>query len=392
MAAPNLLLLRIAEFLRLRKGSIIEDSASLLQEEHRDETEQEKNKNFPWRARLEEMVQETADRILKRAAVTEGQQENPALESLEEDAATAGIKCLLLQASLVRNTFLRALNKFQAEQANTKGFTAIDMTEARQEAIQEFDRLINVSISRWIANGGKAGEKEEPSTALRELHGGMMAVLGLLRLTLEKVPPASRVHISAAAQQLGRLGMQLQEIAGIETDSSGANKPQALASSPPVQRREPLRIAPLDVAAFVRTVGEAFRPAAERKGLRFDTRCGPAPQIIHTDAAKLHRAISLLLDHSIAFTDSGSINFSAGLQSSTYWAMTVKDSSPGIPPEVLSNVLLGLAHAPDESHGLGKAVLGIALARDLAEILGCVLEAESKAGDGTQFRLLLPVN
>jgi hypothetical protein len=76
---------------------------------------------------------------------------------------------------------------------------------------------------------------------------------------------------------------------------------------------------------------------------------------------------------------------------SSSWEMEVKDTSPGIPPEVLSNVLLGLAHAPDESHGLGKAVLGIALARDLAEILGGVLEAESKAGEGSHFRLVLPL-
>jgi signal transduction histidine kinase len=37
-------------------------------------------------------------------------------------------------------------------------------------------------------------------------------------------------------------------------------------------------------------------------------------------------------------------------------------------------------------------VLGIALARDLADLLGGSLEAESKAGDGTHFRIALPMS
>jgi signal transduction histidine kinase len=392
MAAPNLLLLRFADFLRARKDAIVEDSIGPARIEAAPEEppDRAKIKPFPWRERLKDLVEQTADYLLNMAAVAEGGETKPPPENAPEPPGADRIRCLLTEGATVRNAFLRALNRFQAEQANVKGFTALEMSETRQETLQEFDRLITAALADWITGGGKQ-RAAGPSEALREVHSGMKGVLGILRLALEKVPSGSRVHMSAAIQQLGRVVAEFEEAAGF-APTHEPEKAAALASAPVKRPQEPLRVAPLDLATFIKTVSDSFRPAAAKKGLRFEGRCGPIAQTVHTDAAKLHRAVSLLLDHSISFTDSGSINFNAAMHTSAVYSLTIRDSSPGIPPEVLSKVLLGLNHVPDESHGIGKAVLGSALARDLVEILGGVLEAESKAGEGTQFRILLPLS
>jgi signal transduction histidine kinase len=389
MAAPSLLLLRLSEFLRTRKSAIATDAAAGCRDEDRARKTEDAHAMFPWAEKLQGMVLGTADTLLERTA----QGDAPPQRKPGAAGQSSDIQLLLSDAWLVRNSFLRALNRFQGEQSGRKvDFTAMEMTEARQEALQEFDRQISGALSDWIT--GSSSASTVPADAVRDLLYGLRAIQGLLQIAADTIPPGAKAHVSAAAQQLTRLAASTQEILDGHHQPESSRSSMTIASphaAAPKAAAVPLVLAPLDVPSFVRVLAEAARPAAQKRGLRVECLCNPGPQILQTDGAKLHRAATLLIDYAISLTDEGQVTIVSDENIEGAWTLEIRDSSAGIPPAILARVLRGVAHAPDDPTGLHDSSLGIALARDLVELLGGRLEATSDPGEGNCFVIVLPM-
>src|SRR4051794_25525085 len=247
MAASSLLLLRLSEFLRARKIALAEDAANSCHDDRRPPVAGEA---FPWKERLAIMLQATSESLLVRASA-EGAAPSKS-DGAPIDSASAGIQVLLSEAWLVRNAFLRALNRFQGEQANKRSdYTALDMTEVRQEAVQEFDRAVSGALAEWIA--GTARSSAVPASAVSDLYDGMRAIQGLLQLAADSIPQGARAHVSAAAQQLGRLAASAQTLINGDADAGIPQTGITPALPPPGAGRHGLKIAPLDVPTFVQS-------------------------------------------------------------------------------------------------------------------------------------------
>ena len=67
--------------------------------------------------------------------------------------------------------------------------------------------------------------------------------------------------------------------------------------------------------------------------------------------------------------------------------LSVTDTGPGIPPEVLPHVFDRFVKTPDSS-GAG---LGLAIAKSLVEAHGGEIAAESRPGSGTTMGFVVPV-
>lgn len=390
MAASSLLLLRLAEFLRTRKSAIATDAAAGCRDEDRARQSEGGPALFPWEEKLQGMVQGTADALLARTA--QGDAAPARKPAATAQGQSGDIQLLLSDAWLVRNSFLRALNRFQGEQSGKKvDFTAIEMTEARQEALQEFDSQISKALSDWIT--GTSSTRSVPADAVRDLLQGLRAIQGLLQMAADTIPPGAKAHVAAAAQQLARLTGSTQELLDGEPQPeqrrTGMAIPSPHAAAP--RAAAPLVLAPLDVPSFVRALGDSSRPAALKRGLRIECLCNPGPQVLHTDASKLHRAATLLIDYAIGLTEEGQVSIVSDKDESGAWNLEIRDSSPGIPPAILAKLLRGVAHAPENAAGLHDSTLNIALACDLVELLGGRVEATSDAGEGNCFIIVLPV-
>jgi two-component system sensor histidine kinase MtrB len=67
--------------------------------------------------------------------------------------------------------------------------------------------------------------------------------------------------------------------------------------------------------------------------------------------------------------------------------LTVRDTGPGIPPDLLPHVFERFARGPDSS-GTG---LGLSIARGLVELHGGTIAAATPPGGGTEIRIVLPI-
>ena len=140
---------------------------------------------------------------------------------------------------------------------------------------------------------------------------------------------------------------------------------------------------------MVRLVERAYRTFGEEARRReIDYRLvetHDAPTIV-TDGDRVLQVITNLLANAFRWTpDGGTIELSAQAGSRTV-SVDVADSGPGIGPEERERIFVPFIS--QDNHGTG---LGLPIARELAVALGGSIELESAMGQGSRFRLVLPV-
>jgi signal transduction histidine kinase/ligand-binding sensor domain-containing protein/DNA-binding response OmpR family regulator len=139
---------------------------------------------------------------------------------------------------------------------------------------------------------------------------------------------------------------------------------------------------------------EAFRPLAERRGVKLSAAAPPAPVEAWFDAAQLEKVFDNLLGNALKFTAPGGrvSAILAAPEGGGSAEVTVVDDGPGIPPADLERVFdrFYQAETPgvEQRSGVG---LGLALARQIVELHGGSIAAANAEGGGARFTVRLPL-
>jgi two-component system NtrC family sensor kinase len=109
---------------------------------------------------------------------------------------------------------------------------------------------------------------------------------------------------------------------------------------------------------------------------------------VATDVSMVRQILDNLLSNAIDALDDGqgSIGVSTRRDGDRI-SIEVKDSGPGISPELMSRIFDPFFSTKGPGKGYG---LGLAISLSLAESLGGALTVESKIGAGSRFRLWIP--
>jgi signal transduction histidine kinase len=112
--------------------------------------------------------------------------------------------------------------------------------------------------------------------------------------------------------------------------------------------------------------------------------------MVECDAPKLVQVLNNLIHNAIKFTDRGSVTISV-VQEDKYIGFAVADTGPGIAPEsqaLLFDRFRQLDSFSTRAHeGSG---LGLALAKELVELMGGRIWVDSKLDIGSTFHFTLP--
>ncbi|MBS0346074.1 MAG: HAMP domain-containing protein [Proteobacteria bacterium] len=148
----------------------------------------------------------------------------------------------------------------------------------------------------------------------------------------------------------------------------------------------------VDVARLASELVAAHRAHARAKGLEVELALAPdLPETVHTDALRVRQILNNLLNNAVKFTENGKIGLQVSRDGSRL-AFAVFDTGRGIPPEALELVFekfRQLDHFVTRDHG--GSGLGLALARELAHLLGGGLTVASRVGEGSTFTFHLPL-
>ncbi|HJW84800.1 MAG TPA: ATP-binding protein [Anaerolineae bacterium] len=159
-----------------------------------------------------------------------------------------------------------------------------------------------------------------------------------------------------------------------------------------------LELRPTSLAEVLRSVVENSRMHANGVTIALDDL---PPAVVLGDADRLKQVFFNLVDNALRHTPAGGVisiqsTVVSGQSSAThvqlitdYWLLTsVTDTGEGIPPGALPHIFDRFYRVPGKSRGSG---LGLAIARWIVEQHGGRIEVASEVGQGSEFRVWLPV-
>jgi signal transduction histidine kinase len=215
-----------------------------------------------------------------------------------------------------------------------------------------------------------ADASHELRTPLTTIRGNV----GLLRRVAD-VDPADReaalADIDSEAVRMSRLVSQMLSLA--RADAGAAINPQ-----------------PLDLAPIVQDSGRQLMILAGATGLRSTVEPLEAARVLG-DRDALRQLLLILIDNAVKYTPPpGSVRL--GLRRGDQEAIIeVVDTGIGIAPEDQERIFERFYRVDPARSGNG-AGLGLAIARWLAEAQGGRIEVESTPGQGSAFRVRLPLS
>ncbi|MEW6055691.1 MAG: HAMP domain-containing protein [Bdellovibrionota bacterium] len=150
---------------------------------------------------------------------------------------------------------------------------------------------------------------------------------------------------------------------------------------------------------------QTFRPVAEHKNLTFTLASDPAlPKRMFTDVNRLQQILKNLLSNAFKFTEHGNVTMQFGYatagrnfgiesldRASRVLAFSVTDTGIGIPKEKQKLIFEAFQQADGTTNRkYGGTGLGLTISREIARLLGGIIEVESAPGLGSTFTLYLP--
>jgi signal transduction histidine kinase/ligand-binding sensor domain-containing protein/DNA-binding response OmpR family regulator len=152
-----------------------------------------------------------------------------------------------------------------------------------------------------------------------------------------------------------------------------------------------LRLRRGDVTAAVRQRVEAFLPLAERRGIELSLAAPASPVEAWFDEVQIEKVFDNLLGNALKFTPRGGrVEVAVADPGDDRVEVSVRDTGPGIPADQLERIFERFyqVEATPERRWPGAGI-GLALARQLAELHGGTITVESTEGKGACFTVTL---
>jgi PAS domain S-box-containing protein len=257
---------------------------------------------------------------------------------------------------------------------------ARDVTEQNRVVAEREELLRNEQRAREEAQEANRAKDEFLALVTHELRAPLNAMLGWARiLQSSHLTEATVLHAAEVIERSARTQSRLiEDLLDTARISTGKLR---------------LDIQSVDLAAVIEDTVDVLLPAAEAKGLDFRVFLDVEKQVISGDPERLQQIVWNLISNAIKFTQNGGRVEVRLDRVDPHLQVSVSDTGKGISSESLPHIFDRFQQV-DESgarrrSGLG---LGLSLVRDLVELHGGTVRAESKGKDlGSMFSVYLPL-
>jgi PAS domain S-box-containing protein len=225
------------------------------------------------------------------------------------------------------------------------------------------------------------------ATVSHEVRTPLAALVGASELLIDTDLPPEPEHfariVHRSGERLMHLVQEILEFSGLEA------------------RQTVLRRAPVDVRAIVDDVASWAVPLAESQGLAITLAVDEGvPATGLGDARRITQVVTNLVQNAIAYTEHGSVDVrvsgrpcsAEGPGVGSWVDFRVRDTGIGIADDDLRTLFHPFVQADPQSAGDRLGVgLGLAICRELVDLMSGHLGVESTLGEGSTFTFGLPL-
>ncbi|MBQ8713337.1 MAG: HAMP domain-containing histidine kinase [Prevotella sp.] len=151
--------------------------------------------------------------------------------------------------------------------------------------------------------------------------------------------------------------------------------------------KEQLVMTTFDLNDVLRSVVDSYTPKAQ-PGVTLSTMFAQGSQTVTTDLGRLTEVMNHLLSNATKFTSQGRIIVGYDAPVNKRISIWVQDTGKGIAPEHLERVFERFFKVDEYIPGAG---LGLSICRTMAYSMGGDVTVESQLGEGSKFRVEIPV-
>jgi len=242
----------------------------------------------------------------------------------------------------------------------------IDLVEARDAA-----QAANVLKSQFLAN---------MSHEIRTPLNGVLAMAQII--ALGELPQVQRERVEVIRRSGEDLLAVLNDVLDISKIEAGKLE---------------IETGEVDAEALVRNAHTMFDAVASaKKNLTFDVQLRPAAAGLRRgDQARIGQILNNLVSNALKFTSEGHVQVIVdghGENGDSGLRLTVTDTGVGIPQEKLSILFEKFTQADNSNtRRFGGTGLGLALCRELAQMMRGDIDVQSVEGEGSTFTVTLPL-
>ena len=148
-----------------------------------------------------------------------------------------------------------------------------------------------------------------------------------------------------------------------------------------------------DMNRFVQERVERFRSMAEQRGLHLSASLSPGVSAVDlfVDRGKFDKLLYNLLSNALKFTKRGTVQVTTEIDDGTF-QLTVRDTGVGIKPDQLPFIFDRFRQADGSaSREFAGTGLGLTWVKEIARLHGGDVSVHSQYGEGTVFRVTIPL-
>jgi signal transduction histidine kinase len=211
-----------------------------------------------------------------------------------------------------------------------------------------------------------------------ELRTPLGLIMGHTAFLNENASPEQKEDVEVIARNAEKLRDLINEIGNIDTLTSGMTK---------------LKRETVPLSYLIKQVVEPFTKEVNERKIRLGIESKQPNLSVEGDPEKIAVALRNLVKNAITFTNPDGMVKVTAEQLPGYVKISVADNGIGIPEAELENIFKRFyqveKHLTRRHGGIG---LGLPIAREMVEMHGGKLWAESVEGKGSRFTLILPMN
>ncbi len=245
--------------------------------------------------------------------------------------------------------------------------------ELRDARRREAELAAELAAAREALERAEEGSRRVLAAVAHDLRSPLAAVIGGIELARTSGGEVARRGLDLA-ERSARMVIELAEDL-VDAEAARRGALSICARSDSVER-------------VVSEVVDAMSVLAAARGLRLVVDLDGLPEMVELDARRVRQVLINLVGNAIRYTEQGTVTVRAAWRAGCLH-LAVQDTGPGMGPEEQAALFQpfrrGRTAAGTRGHGLG-----LALCAELVERMGGAITCESRPGQGTTFRVVIP--